>query len=404
MRPSPGNSPVGGKRRLQMPSPVKFEKQEKDLDGDGDGGGGGMEKNVSGILASLEDEEEKMDKENEYKVVVEEDELNKMAWEAAQEIEELRYEDSDDEEAVGQGCKEKPAADNTHAGDTVEEAMEKMFGEGEKEDDKENGGVFPIFRRSSARTGLRGSPAKLASTPTRAKKSQSSAADPTQMVIDAGQKQIAGESEMCKSCLFLYAKGDSHEERLHEAAHKKYLGIVGFAGWKNERLALEDDAGDWKVLRVKPGDPKRHWEKANAVREVVDAALGIESAPLRQPSSSEAYLMVTEKRVVGFLLAEPLKATDKLEKSFLRGDARVLASPGKVRREGLVGICRIWVHPQFQRRGFASKMVDAMRAMYRIPMAVSKGEIAFSHTTEMGSKFAESYVGRKELYMYMPEA
>ena len=89
MRPSPGNSPVGGKRRLQMPSPVKFEKQGKDLDGDG--GVGGMEKNVSGILASLEEEEAKMEaKENEYKVVVEEDELNKMAWEAAQEIEELR--------------------------------------------------------------------------------------------------------------------------------------------------------------------------------------------------------------------------------------------------------------------------------------------------------------------------
>ena len=93
LRPSPGNSPVGGKRRLQMPSPVKFAKKEIEGDGDGDGGGDGMEKNVSGILASLEEEEAKLEeKENEYKVVVAEDELNKMAWEAAQEIEELRYE------------------------------------------------------------------------------------------------------------------------------------------------------------------------------------------------------------------------------------------------------------------------------------------------------------------------
>ena len=90
LRPSPGNSPVaGGKRRLQMPSPVKFDREREREEGDG--GGEGMEKNVSGILASLEEEEAKMDKENEYKVVVEEDELNKMAWEAAQEIEELRY-------------------------------------------------------------------------------------------------------------------------------------------------------------------------------------------------------------------------------------------------------------------------------------------------------------------------
>ena len=85
-----------------------------------------------------------------------------------------RYEDSDEEE--GQGDKENNAnADNAKSGETVEEAMEKMFNddeekEKEKEETKENdggdsGNVFPIFRRSSARTGLRGSPAKLASTP-----------------------------------------------------------------------------------------------------------------------------------------------------------------------------------------------------------------------------------------------
>ena len=92
---------------------------------------------------------------------------------------------------------------------------------------------------------------------------------------------------------------------------------------------------------MKPGDPKRHWEKADAVREVVDAALGIAVGPLRQPSASEAYLMVAEKRVVGFLLAEPLEATDKLERSFVRGESRVVASPGKVSNSafsgGLVG-------------------------------------------------------------------
>ena len=87
------------------------------------------------------------------------------------------------------------------------------------------------------------------------------------------------------------------------------------------------------MVRVKPGDPRRHWEKADAVREVVDAALGIAVGPLRQAQASEAYLMVAEKRVVGFLLAEPLEASDKLERSFLRGESRVVASPGKVRIE-----------------------------------------------------------------------
>ena len=73
----------------------------------------------------------------------------------------------------------------------------------------------------------------LKSKPKVARRSHSSVAataDPAQMVIDAGQRRVAGESEMCKSCRFLYAKGDADEERLHDAAHKKYLGVVSFAG------------------------------------------------------------------------------------------------------------------------------------------------------------------------------
>ena len=101
-----------------------------------------------------------------------------------------RYEDSDEEE--GQGDKDKENNANSSnantAGETVEEAMEKMFEEEEKkeeetkekDDDDDDGGgdkVFPIFRRSSVRTGLRGSPAKLASTPNKGWIQQSSLSD-----------------------------------------------------------------------------------------------------------------------------------------------------------------------------------------------------------------------------------
>ena len=75
-----------------------------------------------------------------------------------------------------------------------------------------------------------------------------------------------------------------------------------------------------------------------------------------------------------------------------------------MRREALVGVSRIWVHPEFQRKGFASRLVDGMRGAYRLPTVVSKAEVAFSHTTEMGAKFAEGYVGRKEFYVYRPES
>jgi N-acetyltransferase len=371
LSPSPNNSPVGVRRKL-IPSPVKFDREKEE---------GDMEKDVSGILDALD--EDVVEKESEYKVVVADDDISQMAWEAAQEIEELKYEDSDEEDEENKENK----------GNTTEE---------EKDD-----GVFPIFKRNSARSGI--APASSSSTPTKKSAPSSSAtrataalSDRGQMLIDAGQKVICG-SQNCESCGFLYNKGNADEAKLHDNHHKNYLGIVSFAGWKSERLAREDEAGEWRVIVVKHGDPKRHWDKANDVLQIVDSALGITTS-IRQPKKTEVFLMVKEKRVIAFLLAEPLLDTDKLEKSFLSGETRVVAeSSKKVKREALVGVSRIWVHQEFHRMGFASELVDGLRLKYRFPQSVTKTELAFSHTTEMGAKFAAGYVGKKEFLVYRPD-
>jgi hypothetical protein len=49
------------------------------------------------------------------------------------------------------------------------------------------------------------------------------------------------------------------------------VGIVKFGGWKKERVVRDFDDG--KVLLVRHGDSKRHWEKAESMLEVKASAL-----------------------------------------------------------------------------------------------------------------------------------
>ena len=55
----------------------------------------------------------------------------------------------------------------------------------------------------------------------------------------------------CSSCQFFYNPSDSDERRLHAAAHKKYLGVIAFPGWKKETVVSEDVVNGVRVLQVK---------------------------------------------------------------------------------------------------------------------------------------------------------
>ncbi len=104
------------------------------------------------------------------------------------------------------------------------------------------------------------------------------------------------------------------------------------SGWPSQTTGI-------RVVVVSPGDPRWHWEKARAVLEVVDEFLGTGTAVaagdgggggdgsgdpgfLRQPDRSDVYLAVTERRVAGCLLAEPLRDSDRVARSFLRDGVR----------------------------------------------------------------------------------
>lgn len=167
--------------------------------------------------------------------------------------------------------------------------------------------------------------------------------------------------------------------------------------------------------------------------EVVDNILGIipidkeKSTTIRNPSQSMAYLFVSSsKQVVGLLLAEHISyKTDTISKTTINGwKGKSAVKNGKeaserhfepvvhdldkrVQSKICTGISRIWVRPDHQRKGIASRLVEAMRkhflGSYHI---LSPEEFAFSHTTPNGTDFAINYMTRyfkkKEFLTYAP--
>lgn len=422
-----GSSPGKASRFIPSPvrqSPVKFDKEDDDIAQD-----------VSGILESLDEDEPEEGSSSDYVEYVDEDELHRVAWDAVNEIESLNY---DVGMATGVVNGELIRYEDDSSNDTLLRTPKKNAlasplnltprRSGRKGTPQKDGFVTPLKEPSTPRRSARNTPnkenhdkvfaifakgAKSGLSPVKAlqesttenghgKTRKGLIQDANQMVIDAGQKKIG--SGQCKSCGFFYTPGQVKEEKLHDAHHQKYLGIVAFPGWKVERCVFEDTVNNSKVVYVKARDPKRHWDKVKTVLEVVDEFLGVSHSGLRQESRSEALLYVTDKRVVGFLLAEPLLDTDQLSKSFFKQDSRVVQDLelNCNSRKKLCGVSRIWVHEEHQRQGIATRLMDCLRTQYHLPMVMHKSQLALSHTSEMGSAFATKYFGSSKFLVYRP--
>ena len=167
--------------------------------------------------------------------------------------------------------------------------------------------------------------------------------------------------------------------------------------------------------------------------EIVDNILGIipidkdKAINIRNPSQSMAFLFISSaKQVVGFLLAEHISSkTDTISKTVANErkwkkstisnenvskrhfEPEVHDLDKKVQSKICTGISRIWVRTDQQRKGIASRMVEAMRkhflGSYHI---LSPEEFAFSHTTPNGTDFAINYMTkyfrRRNFLTYAP--
>lgn len=218
--------------------------------------------------------------------------------------------------------------------------------------------------------------------------------DPKQLILDVGQDR--GPTQ-CLTCGAVYVKGNPDDESSHDKTHNQVNDKLKFMGWRNERKCFEDLDG--KILIVQPGDPKFMWKKVDDVLSVVDKDLGFaDPGKIRNPDKSKVFMYVSDKKVVGFTLAESIENGFRIipQEEGPVNSYTCSTSPESVK----VGVSRIWVTHDFRKRGIASKLVDSVRDFFILGSAIKQDEYAFSDPTLNGIDFASSYTNKKDFLVY----
>ncbi|XP_078005948.1 N-acetyltransferase ESCO2 isoform X1 [Phascolarctos cinereus] len=226
-----------------------------------------------------------------------------------------------------------------------------------------------------------------------------------QFVIDAGQKHFG--AIVCKSCGMIYTAANPEDETQHAHYHQRFLEGIKYVGWKKERIVAE--FWDGKIILVLPGDPKYAIRKAEDVRELVDNELGFKQVMPNCPSKIKTFLYVSdEKKVVGCLIAEPIKQAFRVltepaspdspkQRTFYNQRAWQCSSSPE---PALCGISRIWVFSLMRRKGIARRLVDTVRNCFMFGCFLSTNEIAFSDPTPDGKLFATKYCNTPNFLVY----
>jgi len=252
--------------------------------------------------------------------------------------------------------------------------------------------LYPVFRSNSTDPKVNESVRQL---DMKGKSFICSSLDDDQAVIDAGQKEIGPVS--CGVCGVIYSKGDPEDETSHNKFHNGLLDKLRMVGWKQERVVGSFPNG--RVIMIKPGDPVSWWKKVEEVLQVVDNDLGFAEIGIRKPEVTKVYFFVSDKKVVGFLLAE------EVEKGY-----RMISNEGMEAVKGFccsevgepvkTGVSRIWVFKDYRRTKVASSLVDCMRSSFYGNHYLKDSEFAFSDPTLHGIEFARRYCNSHEFLVY----
>nr|XP_056709391.1 N-acetyltransferase ESCO2 [Euleptes europaea] len=223
-----------------------------------------------------------------------------------------------------------------------------------------------------------------------------------QMVIDAGQKHFG--ATVCKACGMVYSAANPEDEAQHVQYHQRFLEGIKYVGWKNERVVAE--FWDGKIILVRQDDPKYAIKKVEDVRELVDNELGFKQVALACPTQTQTYLFVSVNKIVGCLIAEPVRQAFRVlsepaespTKNSLEHHRAWCCStkPEKV----VCGVSRIWVFSLMRRKGIARRLVDVVRRTFVFGSCISTDEIAFSDPTPDGKLFAAKYCQTPNFLVY----
>nr|XP_020028780.1 N-acetyltransferase ESCO2 [Castor canadensis] len=224
-----------------------------------------------------------------------------------------------------------------------------------------------------------------------------------QLIIDAGQKHFG--TTVCKSCGMIYTASNPEDEMQHVQHHQRFLEGIKYVSWKKERVVAE--FWDGKIVLVLPRDPSYALRKVEDVQELVDHELGFQKVVPKCPNKTKTFLFISdEKRVVGCLIAEPIKQAFRVlsdpsgsESSGSKECSRAWQC-SNVPEPAICGISRIWVFRLKRRKRIARRLVDTVRNCFMFGCFLSTNEIAFSDPTPDGKLFATKYCNTPNFLVY----
>uniref|UniRef100_A0ACD5V4W7 Uncharacterized protein n=1 Tax=Avena sativa TaxID=4498 RepID=A0ACD5V4W7_AVESA len=247
---------------------------------------------------------------------------------------------------------------------------------------------------------------------------------------------------MCAVCGMMYARGNDEDEKVHRAYHKCYFQGVPFKGWRDENVVARSEAGDRIILATCENFSTRN-SKVQEVIKVVEKELGFGEGQLLH-KLCKVYLFVSGGRIVGCLVAEPIKAAHRVipssssenrsnlldnktesaqvnhtlefgKISFKREVLRRHNHPDKNKEESqgpgaiiceeesvpaVCGFRAIWVVPSRRRKGLGSQLMDATRKSFCEGSTLGISQCAFTPPTSAGKALASSYCKTSAFLVY----
>ncbi|CAN8001919.1 unnamed protein product [Ixodes hexagonus] len=224
------------------------------------------------------------------------------------------------------------------------------------------------------------------------KKFLCNSADPSQLIIDAGQKHFGAIT--CNTCGMVYSAGEMEDEKLHSRFHQAFMGVLKFPGWKKQR-----EVGiyyDGKIIMVSFSDPKFMLKKMEEIGQMVDRQvvwnLGILETTNSTPPPRMYFVFVSnDKKVLGFLVAQQIKEAYRVIPSETREITcdSYLCESSPV--PAICGVSRIWTAPFYRRKKVATRLLDRLRTNFSYGCLVELSDLAFSDPTMMGRSLAAAY-------------
>jgi len=236
-----------------------------------------------------------------------------------------------------------------------------------------------------------------------------------QTTIDTGAKVFID----CKVCGMLYNKTIRSDVKAHDRHHAQvWRGAKPREPNADVYLMhdVDENSQEHLIMVVDRDDPTKWRKYAGEAMEILYEGLGgsrveglwsekvaVTEEDLRDPTKHpryKVYFHTINGKIVAVLLAGTARLAGdyhfgehNFETNPTRPNARkvqefVYLDPGV---EVFVCIDRIWVHPDHRMKGYATKLVDCVRATFDGDRDISRGEIAFSKTTTEGDLFATAY-------------